>query len=501
MNDKLHSSVNNETISCLDTIKELLQNSSGQDKTTCIKNFIQESEVYKTVTQTYHDLSQDQVIIFAECLKLLINDNLGTLKNRIQTMEVTDLYYLMLLTYYFNINGFLLETCGTRWMDLATSKNTLNDYNNSNYSDIIECTKNIPLNLSKFLTQMDPYLISNAEYFLSNDITTEEEQEEHNFPGIIFDLKNNYVLVGNLKNNIEIYNRTTEEFVNSHCDHLRDINVGCFSPDENIVASGSKDTTIKLWYLATNEISTLRGHEHEVCALCFSNDGQYLFSGDSNGCIIQWNLEDCSIIKKLQQKTNKITALCINNDNTLLAFGTNNNQVYVHNLKNDQLEARFSSYQSVNSIFFISCNYIIACYANNINLLSLISKKDKTIYYNHDSSITTSHLDNKKLIICRSTGCQSLSLEQLDSLEKYINNFTIEQLILLKIIRSGLSELIFNKNSHDLLAIYENLHDENNTLGRIFESLPRNIIIKIDGHIFQELYPRIKPSSWNCNLL
>ncbi|WP_413161929.1 WD40 repeat domain-containing protein [Capilliphycus salinus ALCB114379] len=53
--------------------------------------------------------------------------------------------------------------------------------------------------------------------------------------------------------------------------HLRDINAVAFSPDGNIMASGSSDHTIKLWRVHTQElVRTLRGHSDWVRTLCLS---------------------------------------------------------------------------------------------------------------------------------------------------------------------------------------------------------------------------------------
>ena len=65
----------------------------------------------------------------------------------------------------------------------------------------------------------------------------------------------------------------------------------CFSPDSQTLASGSSDTTIKLWDLITHTcIKTFHGHNWAVWSVCFSPDGKTLASGSLDDTIKLWDL-------------------------------------------------------------------------------------------------------------------------------------------------------------------------------------------------------------------
>ena len=65
-----------------------------------------------------------------------------------------------------------------------------------------------------------------------------------------------------------------------------------FSPDGNLLACGSNDSTLKLWKSDTGELlTTFTGHLSTVYQLAFSPDGSTLASGSSDGTVRFWNIK------------------------------------------------------------------------------------------------------------------------------------------------------------------------------------------------------------------
>lgn len=95
--------------------------------------------------------------------------------------------------------------------------------------------------------------------------------------------------------------------------------VTCLQFDQNVLATGSYDTTIKIWNIETGEVlRTLRGHTSTVRTLQF-DDGK-LISGSFDKTIKIWNWQTGECISTLQCHTEGV--LSVHFDGLTLASGS-----------------------------------------------------------------------------------------------------------------------------------------------------------------------------------
>jgi serine/threonine protein kinase len=106
-----------------------------------------------------------------------------------------------------------------------------------------------------------------------------------------------------------------------HHDKVYEI---AFSPDGRTLASGSQDTTIKLWDVQSqHKKSILTGHEGAICCVTFSADGYWLASGSDDATVRIWSVETGRPSKTLSDPDKKTLAhVALNGDASRLASTT-----------------------------------------------------------------------------------------------------------------------------------------------------------------------------------
>jgi len=72
--------------------------------------------------------------------------------------------------------------------------------------------------------------------------------------------------------------------------HSEAILAVCFSPDGTSLASGSGDTTVRIWDIDTETPKfTCKAHKNWVLCVSFSPNGKYIVSGDMDGDLYVWD--------------------------------------------------------------------------------------------------------------------------------------------------------------------------------------------------------------------
>ena len=153
---------------------------------------------------------------------------------------------------------------------------------------------------------------------------------------------------------IWIYNAETGEEFDLLTGHTSGVNSVAFSSDGNTLASGSRDTTIRLWDINTGRpLRTLTGHTLWVNSVAFSPDGNTLASGSADGTIRLWNSTTGENIVTLEGHTEGVTSVAFSVDGRTLASGSFDDTVRLWNPTTGAHLATFSGHKGdVNAIAF-----------------------------------------------------------------------------------------------------------------------------------------------------
>ncbi|RUT08805.1 hypothetical protein DSM106972_008580 [Dulcicalothrix desertica PCC 7102] len=113
--------------------------------------------------------------------------------------------------------------------------------------------------------------------------------------------------------------------------HTDLVNSVKFSPDGKIIATASWDKTIKLWTHEGKLITTLTGHDNKVYSVTFSSDGKTIISADANGYIKLWNIEG-NLIKSIKAHEQPILNLSFSHNGHIIASASQDKTVKLWSL-------------------------------------------------------------------------------------------------------------------------------------------------------------------------
>jgi WD40 repeat protein/tRNA A-37 threonylcarbamoyl transferase component Bud32 len=100
------------------------------------------------------------------------------------------------------------------------------------------------------------------------------------------------------------------------------IHSASFSPDSRLLASCSRDRTVRLWQVGSGECRELRGHTNEVFAAAFHPDGRRLATGGRDRAVWLWDLERGEEVARLRGHTSFVWSLAWTPDGKTLASGS-----------------------------------------------------------------------------------------------------------------------------------------------------------------------------------
>jgi WD40 repeat protein len=135
-----------------------------------------------------------------------------------------------------------------------------------------------------------------------------------------------------------------------------------FSPDGNMLASGSEDGIIRLWNTKDGSIvNTLLGHTKFVASISFSPDGKTLASASGDGTIRLWNISDGSLTKILNKHTKGVNSVSFSSDGLTLASGGEDRAIKFWTISDGtEIRTIAGDGQQINSVSFSPDGQILA---------------------------------------------------------------------------------------------------------------------------------------------
>lgn len=148
--------------------------------------------------------------------------------------------------------------------------------------------------------------------------------------------------------------------------HTNGISCVAISPDGQLLASGSEDSTIKLWYIPDSErvlwspLLTLSGHSAAVKSVAIGPDEQTIVSGSADKTIKVWDLHSGELKHTIEGHANWVKSVAVSPDGQILASGGQEKIIKLWHLQTGELLRTLEwHWDDVNSLAFSRDGYTL----------------------------------------------------------------------------------------------------------------------------------------------
>lgn len=119
--------------------------------------------------------------------------------------------------------------------------------------------------------------------------------------------------------------------------HTAAVQALAFSPDEQVLATGSWDGTVKLWNLESGALFWMGRHASSIQCLAFTPDGHTLVSGGDDAIIRLWEVSTGTPLQVLSGQSRPVYALAWSPDGRRLASGSSDGMIFLWDIQGRQV--------------------------------------------------------------------------------------------------------------------------------------------------------------------
>ncbi|WP_240038738.1 MULTISPECIES: AAA-like domain-containing protein [Okeania] len=200
--------------------------------------------------------------------------------------------------------------------------------------------------------------------------------------------------------------------------HKDGVSSVCFSPNGTLIASGSRDNSLKLWSLSGKELKTFTGHNDRIHSICFHPDGQILASAGADTTIKLWSIDGTELQSFTTEHRNLVSSVSFSPDGQTLASGSFDKTIKLWSLDGRELQTLIGHKNRVSSISFSPDGQTLASASGDktIKLWSLDGRELKT-FIGHTYHVNSVSFSPDGQTIASASADTTIKLWNLDGKE------------------------------------------------------------------------------------
>ena len=314
-------------------------------------------------------------------------------------------------------------------------------------------------------------------------LTTERFQTPYSNFGaigpIVYSPNGNVIATGSSNNTIRLWDIQSGSALKPLKGHSSFITTIAYSPSGNVIVSGSRDNTIRLWSTQSGQtIKTLTGHTDDLRTVVYSPNGKIIASSSLDNTVRLWNAESGETIKTLSINSKDISALAFSPNGETIATGSSDKIIRLWNVQTGKPYKILKKGSEITALSFSPDGQLIAS-AFSDNTTQLISTKNfqaLSILKGHSGRINTVVFSPSGKTIA--TGSSDKTIRLWDTLSN-------ESIITLKGHTGPVSGLAYNPRGTNLVS---GSMDDTIRLWNPFTGKVINTFVGHSTHVEQVLY-------------
>ena len=210
---------------------------------------------------------------------------------------------------------------------------------------------------------------------------------------VVFSPDNQWVASGSVDNTVKIWEFETGRELRALVGHTGAIKALARTTDGSRLASGSNDKTVKIWEVVSGkEINSFAVQDGSVEAIAFSFDGQKLAVGSSGNTVTIRDTANGQELYKLAEHTGAITALAFSRDGRFLASGSSDNTVKVWDVsKGRRIRTLAKHTDKIKALQFSEDgeNLVSGSFDKTVRLWKTSNGRELSVFRNHTGKVLT----------------------------------------------------------------------------------------------------------------